>query len=128
MVELFEGEDVIRLLALDEYQESCLDTAIYPHSVVYPAMGLASEAGEVNGLVKKLVRDEGMPLDIDDAEIALSADTRRELAKELGDCLYYIAVLADDIGYTLEEVAVINLGKLQSRMARGRITGSGDNR
>ena len=99
----------------DEYQKFARSTAIYPDEckVVYPALGLCGEAGEVAEKVKKNIRD-GKSLDGD--------------ALELGDVLWYISTLADDLGVTLEEVAKANIEKLQSRMERNKIKGDGDNR
>ena len=99
----------------DEYQKFARSTAIYPDEckVVYPALGLCGEAGEVAEKVKKNIRD-GKSLD--------------GLALELGDVLWYISTLADDLGVTLEEVAKTNIEKLQSRMERNKIKGDGDNR
>jgi len=99
----------------DEYQKFARSTAIYPDEckVVYPALGLCGEAGEVAEKVKKNIRD-GKSLD--------------GLALELGDVLWYISTLADDLGVTLEEVAKANIEKLQSRMERNKIKGDGDNR
>ena len=106
---------------LDEYQRAARRTAIYAdrHRVVYPALGLASEAGEVCGKVKKVLRDRGG--DFADAPIEL-------LKHELGDVLWYIAVLAADLGLALEDVAADNLAKLNSRRERGRLGGAGDRR
>jgi len=128
MVELFETKIGYEMMTLDEYQEACLDTAFYPHSMVYPALGLASETGELLGKIKKLVRDDGMPLDIDDVPETLDHETTKQLALEVGDCLYYLAVLADDIGYSLEEIADMNMKKLKDRKSRGTLEGSGDTR
>ena len=99
----------------DEYQKFARSTAIYPDEckVVYPALGLCGEAGEVAEKVKKNIRD-GKSLD--------------GVALELGDVLWYISALADDLGVTLEEVAKANIEKLQSRMERNKIKGDGDNR
>ena len=99
----------------DEYQKFARSTAIYPDEckVVYQALGLCGEAGEVAEKVKKNIRD-GKSLD--------------GLALELGDVLWYISTLADDLGVTLEEVAKANIEKLQSRMERNKIKGDGDNR
>ena len=99
----------------DEYQKFARSTAIYPDEckVVYPALGLCGEAGEVAEKVKKNIRD-GKSLD--------------GVALELGDVLWYISTLADDLGVTLEEVAKANIEKLQSRMERNKIKGDGDNR
>ena len=101
---------------MNEYQKAAKKTAIYPTvwSVVYPAMGLASEAGEVAGKVKKMMRD--------------GEHDRLAIAKELGDVLWYVAVLASDLGYTMEEVARMNQNKLTDRCVRGTLRGSGDER
>lgn len=108
-------------MTLNEYQQAALLTAIYPaeHSVVYPVLGLTGEAGEVADKVKKTIRDFGGEF---------SAERRREIAMELGDVMWYAATLARDLGYTLDEVATMNIDKLASRAARGVIHGSGDNR
>ena len=113
---------------LDLYQTAAQEYAIYPGGLVYPAMGLASEAGEVLSHVKKLARDEDMHLDIEYPDTMLSADKRAEIASEVGDCLYYLAMICTDIGYSLEEVADNNIQKLHSRWKRGKLSGSGDNR
>lgn len=103
---------------LNEYQEKAVSTAIYPpqYQVVYPALKLSGEAGEVSEKVGKALRDRGGEYD------------REELAKELGDVLWYIAALAADLGYDLETIAQMNIKKLSSRKARGVLSGSGDNR
>ena len=99
-----------------EYQKKAVEFAIYPeaYKVIYPTLGLCGEAGEVAEKVKKQVRDGNF--------------NRHEVAKELGDVLWYLANLANDIGYNLSEVAVISIDKLQSRKDRDVISGSGDNR
>jgi len=106
----------------NEYQTYALQTAIYPgqgRNYVYPTLGLVGESGEVAEKVKKLIRDgDGVLTDYD----------RNAIAKELGDICWYLAVLAWEIDHTLEEVMQLNLDKLRSRMERGVITGSGDER
>ena len=106
---------------LDEYQRAAGGTAIYAehHRVIYPALGLASEAGEVAGKIKKVLRDQGG----DFAQASTDA-----LKDELGDVLWYVAVLAGDLGLSLDQIARDNLAKLQSRQARGRLGGAGDER
>ena len=106
---------------LNHYQQAARSTAIYSerHRVIYPALGLASEAGEVAGKLKKVLRDQ----DGDFASAPL--DTIKD---ELGDVLWYVAVLAGDLGLSLEEIALENLDKLASRRARGRLSGGGDRR
>ncbi len=105
-----------------EYQELSGSTAVYPdrgHNFVYPTLGLAGETGEVSEKIKKVIRDKGGILD--DA-------TKQELAKELGDVLWYLAQMAHEIGMTLEDVAQMNIAKLKSRQERNQLHGSGDNR
>ena len=108
-------------LHLDSYQGLAVSTAFYPrvHAITYPALGLASEAGEVAGKVKKALRDNGSIYD----EATVAA-----LKGELGDVLWYVAVLARDLGLSLEEVAQGNIDKLADRVERGVIGGSGDER
>lgn len=112
-------------MTLDEYQRGALRTASYPEAArtLYPALKLAGEAGEVTEKLGKLMRDEGwlpgQPLD---------DDQRSALVKELGDVLWYVAVLASDLGVSLETVGAVNLDKLASRQARGVLGGSGDDR
>jgi NTP pyrophosphatase (non-canonical NTP hydrolase) len=108
-------------MQLDDYQAAARRTAIYDDRfrVVYPALGLASEAGEVCGKIKKVLRDQAG----DFAEAPRAA-----LADELGDVLWYVAVLAADLGLSLDEIAARNLDKLRSRSERAQIAGSGDHR
>jgi NTP pyrophosphatase (non-canonical NTP hydrolase) len=109
-------------MLLNEYQEAALDTAVYPNqgaNFAYPALGLAGEAGEVADKLKKVLRDNGG---------VLTDSVRDAVAKELGDVLWYVSVLAHEMDYSLEEIAQTNLDKLASRQERGVITGSGDNR
>lgn len=110
-------------LTFDEYQQQTADTAIYPDEValVYTALGLASEAGEVAGKVKKVIRDNGG---------VLTGDAAYAIAGELGDVLWYAARLAAalDLGVSLGDIAAANLFKLNDRQARGVLRGSGDQR
>lgn len=117
-----ELEDEYYGMTFEEYQAISLDFAMYPdqHEVIYPALKLAGEAGEVAEKVGKRLRDAGG----DFTEL----EWREAMKKELGDVLWYISALADDLGYTLEEVADTNLSKLSSRAARGVLGGSGDDR
>lgn len=103
------------------YQRMAAKTAIYPtkFSVFYPALGLAGEAGEIANKVKKIIRDnQGIVTD----------DARQSLTDEIGDCLWYMAVLCTDLGIDLDKVAETNLEKLGDRQARGKLHGDGDNR
>ena len=89
------------------------------HPIVYPTLGLANEAGEVAGKIKKIFRDKGGL--IEDAD-------RQALKYELGDVLWYLTQICTELDLTLEEVAAANLEKLFSRQARGLIGGEGDER
>ena len=102
-----------------EYQKRANATAIYDSkfSILYPTLGLAGEAGEVAEKVKKIIRDNKSII-----------DERQDVAKELGDVLWYIAAVARDIGYSLEVIAEMNIEKLESRKERGVLQGNGDNR
>lgn len=108
-------------MELNEYQKKALETAIYPREYkgIYPVLGLTGEAGEVADKVKKVLRDNGG---------VFSPEKSLEIAKEIGDVLWYIATLSHDLGYSLEEIAQMNYEKLHSRAERGKIGGSGDNR
>jgi NTP pyrophosphatase (non-canonical NTP hydrolase) len=112
-----------RLPDFDHYQERALVTARFPdvggQRCVYPALGLANEAGEVLGKIKKLFRDRG-------GEV--TPEFRQELKQELGDVYWYLAVLADAFDLRASEVAEANLDKLADRAERGVIRGEGDHR
>ena len=103
------------------YQRSSARTAIYPeeHRILYPALGLAGEAGEVANKVKKLIRDgpDGRP-----------DDWREQISSEIGDVLWYCAALATDLNLTLGMIAAQNEKKLMARKDAGTIGGSGDTR
>ena len=103
-------------MTLSSYQKMASVTAIYPtqHAITYPALGLAGEAGEVANKVKKIIRDGKLD--------------KAALKGEIGDCLWYIAVLCRDLNIDLGDVAKANLEKLQDRKARGTLKGSGDTR
>jgi len=109
-------------MELNEYQEQAGKTNIYPHGpagLYAEVMGLCSESGEVADKLKKIIRDH---------DGTLSVDTREALAGELGDVLWYVSQVAGRLGFSLENLAVHNLGKLQARAERGTIGGSGDER
>lgn len=112
-------------MTLNEYQAQARTTALYPEQarIIYPALKLAGEAGEVTEKLGKLMRDEGYVAGAELTEAQTSA-----LAKELGDVLWYVANLAADMGLSLEDVGAQNLQKLASRKQRGVLGGSGDDR
>lgn len=107
---------------INEYQESALETAIYSEDTAfqYLGLGLAGESGEVADKLKKSLRKYGT--------VQLTDEEKREVAKELGDVLWYVACLSHHLGFKMDEVAQLNINKLLSRKERGVIEGDGDNR
>jgi len=105
----------------NEYQNAAKLTDIYPaaHALDCHVLGLANEAGEVAGKLKKIYRDNNGEF---------SAEAKTNIINELGDVLWYLANIAYDIGYNLEFVAKLNIDKLASRKERNKISGSGDHR
>jgi NTP pyrophosphatase (non-canonical NTP hydrolase) len=106
----------------DTYQQLARATAIYPSiggGEVYPALGLANEAGEVLGRVKKVYRDKNGEYDGADLE-AIEA--------ELGDVLWYVSQIAAELKLSLRDIAEYNVAKLRSRQQRGVLAGNGDDR
>ncbi|MFA7286515.1 MAG: nucleoside triphosphate pyrophosphohydrolase family protein [Patescibacteria group bacterium] len=109
-------------MTFDEYATEAAKTALYVNAgnnVIYPVLGLASEAGEVAGIVKKVLRDDGG---------VFSDDRKKKLEAELGDVLWYVARVAAEMDLSLDAVAKQNIQKLASRQERGVLQGSGDNR
>ena len=109
-----------------EYQEKSRVTAKYPNAgndFMYPTLGMVAEAGEVADKLKKHIRDDNIHTPSE-----LSNEQKKELAKELGDVLWYVAQLATEFEVELEDIAAMNIEKLYSRMDRGKLGGSGDNR
>jgi len=105
----------------NEYQGFVQSTKKYDSrfKLMYPVIGLASEAGEVAGKLKKILRDfEGR---VDELQ-------RNKLIDELSDVLWYVTACVDDLDFTLEELALYNASKLSERMQNGTIQGDGDNR
>ena len=104
------------------YQKLARLTAQYPNlgsNNIYPTLGLVGEAGEVAEKVKKVIRDKKGIFD---------EESKMGIKKELGDVLWYLSNLCDEFDFTLEDVALHNLEKLKLRAAKGKISGSGDDR
>lgn len=106
---------------VDMYLKATNETAIYPEAgtgasleLYYLALGLTSEAGEVAGKVKKLIRD--------------GTYDPGAIAYELGDVFWYLVRLCDAVGYKPSEVMEININKLRKRLDTNTIKGSGDER
>lgn len=108
-------------MTLGEYQRLALVKKTYGigQPVYYPGFGIGSEAGEVAGKLMRLQRDHNG---------VLNQERKLEIAKELGDCLWYITACAEDLGLTLEDIAILNLEKVKYRNENNKIHGEGDNR
>ena len=108
-------------MTIKEYSERAIATATYGlgDSIIYTTLGLNGEAGEVSDKVKKVLRDRKGVFD---------DEIKHDIAKEIGDVVWYCNALARDLGYTLHEIMEMNITKLESRKQRGVIGGSGDNR
>lgn len=102
-----------------KYQEEARKTSFCPeaYKIVYATMGIAGEAGELANKVKKIMRG-------DQNKDELIAGIKGEM----GDILWYLAALADDLGVELADVASENIEKLQSRQQRNQLRGAGDQR
>jgi len=100
----------------DKARRTDFKTSIHGNDWLYYALGLVGETGEIAEKIKKAYRDNNGEID-------------KELMKlEISDVLWYTAMLSEHLGFTLEEVAQANIKKLEDRMARGQIHGSGDKR
>ena len=107
-------------MTFDEYQKKALATALpSAKSLTYTALGLNGEAGEVADKIKKWIRDNNS----EEEKLDKAA-----LADEIGDILWYLAMMSNMIGYNLGDIAKMNNDKLASRMERGKLKGSGDTR
>lgn len=100
-------------MTLDEYQKAAISTAIYPKEkdgykgigLLYTALGLGGEAGEVLEEIKKMLRSEEN----------MTFERKEKIIFELGDLLWYIAAMATELGEDLDLIAAINLEKLKDR-------------
>ena len=104
------------------YQKKARETAQYPNlgsNYIYPTLGLVGEAGEVAEKVKKVIRDKKGIFD---------EESKFAIKKELGDVLWYISNFCTEFNFSMEDVAIQNLEKLGARVAKGKISGSGDDR
>jgi NTP pyrophosphatase (non-canonical NTP hydrolase) len=110
-------------MTFDDYQKVALTTADTNYEPLIEktiwAMGIAGEAGEVIEKWKKIVAYK---------DGAISDEDLKDLAKELGDVVWYIAVFAHTLGLSFDEIINTNIAKLSDRKKRNVIRGAGDNR
>ena len=104
------------------YQKKACETAIFPKhkAMEYLTLGLTGEAGEIANKIKKLIRDGATEEEL--------IEKKNQIGYEIGDVLWYCAVLAQEMGMNLGHVMERNLEKLHDRKKRGKLSGSGDNR
>jgi len=117
----YQKEAVSLKISLDKFRKifpEADDKMINLMAVVYDGLGLG-EAGEVQGKIKKIIRDNGG---------IITPEATEEIKSELGDTLWYITSMCENLGITLADVAQGNIDKLHDRRERGVLGGSGDNR
>ena len=105
-----------------DYQRTALETACYADvgsNYNYPALGLAGEAGEVCNKIKKIERDH---------DGVITKDMKCKISDEIGDVLWYLAMLSHEFGLSLQNIAESNIYKLNLRAINGKIKGFGDQR
>jgi len=116
---------------LNDYQNAARKTLVSPNEE-HMAFGLLEEAGEIAGIFKRYYREDreycDVYQDVSEYRTSMTAFALERVKAELGDVLWYVAMLADVCGYTLDKIAKENLAKLQRRKAKDMIHGSGDDR
>jgi len=119
---MYDKVIISEVITPDLYENLAGQTAIFPEekALEYLALGMTSEAGEVAGKVKKLIRDGE---DVEGFEMKKLA-----IASEIGDVLWYCAMMAKEVGVPLNTIMQENLRKLHDRKERGKLHGSGDDR
>jgi NTP pyrophosphatase (non-canonical NTP hydrolase) len=127
---------------LSEYQQIATKSALYPGQgtplgLAYVALKMNGEAGEFAEHVGKAMRDDNL-LDaglyapgerhLELTANPLTPERKALLIKEIGDVLWYLSAACNELGINLEDAALVNLHKLQSRTERNALRGSGDER
>jgi len=102
-------------MLFDEYQSKAMNTRLPTADIEYAVLNLAAEAGEITGKFAKSRRDK--------TEVNVEA-----VALECGDVKWSLALIAEELGISMADMARMNLEKLQSRKNRGTLGGSGDYR
>ena len=107
-------------MLIDKYQKAATRFARYPfigNNPIYTILGLCGEAGELANKLKKILRGDNT-----------LEDTKKGLADELGDILWYLAATATELKLSLDDIALDNLAKLEKRLKNKTIKGKGDDR
>lgn len=97
-------------MTFDSYQRASARTINtdlgYQDQLANAGLGISDEAGEVAGILKKaLFQEHGI--------------NAAELVAEMGDVLWYLALLATTMGFSLGDVAAANVKKLEQRYPKG---------
>ena len=108
-----------KIIPFDTFDKEQWDGDLTKPAFMEKVLGLAGEAGEVEDKFKKILRDNGAKL---------TPEAKEGIIKELGDTLWYLATIARYLDVTLDDLARGNIDKLQSRLDRNKLSGSGDNR
>lgn len=103
-------------MTLNEYQTQALSFRLPSANPLYALLNLASEVGELHGHIAKGIRDNP------------NEDYVPNVRKELGDILWCLSAVSADLGFSLEEIATVNIKKLSKRKEDNTIQGSGDDR
>lgn len=110
---------------ISRYIEVTRETALYPEAgsgsimaLAYVGLGLG-EAGEVQGKLKKVIRDDNG---------VITEERRQEILDEVGDIIWYTVRLCDELNVGFDAVLTRNIEKLLDRKERNVIKGSGDKR
>lgn len=112
---------------LSKYRQFTKTTSVYDkdHTLEYLSLGLVSEAGEVAGAVKRVFRgDKKKYSGIDQ----IHPEDKEKIFKEMGDVLWYLTALADQLGTTVDALIENNMDKLTDRKKRDVLKGNGDDR
>ena len=120
-------------LTLNEYQEQAMTTCMgSSHNPLYMLFMLGEEIGELQGKFSKAIRKGKLQFAYND--LVFTHKTPNEdieewedlVAKECGDILWGVAGICEVMGWSLEDIAQMNLDKLAARKAVGTIDGNGD--
>lgn len=123
-------EDNKKELTLNEYQKQAMTTCMpSSENFSYMFLNLVGEVGEFASKVAKHIRKDKATIHTSRLELYdVSNKENEELMKEAGDILWQLSGLCTVMGWSLKDVAQMNLDKLASRKERNVIDGNGDNR
>lgn len=121
-------------MELKEYQEYAMKTCMPTcNNLSYMLLNLVGEVGELSSKIAKAIRKSQIA--IKDNRLVYNAPSSDDILSfidgvkaETGDCLWQLTGLCHIMGWSLEDIAQLNLNKLKSRKERGVIDGNGDNR